>query len=90
MPIDISAPSYYNTEQSLFLMQFHWPFGGGHEEKARREAIQRQVKSSGGAMAAPSAFSGMRVPLLPPLPSAKRMRGSKVKLALAAKSATES
>ena len=44
MPIDISAPSYYITEQSLFLMQFHWPFGGGHEEKARREATQRQVK----------------------------------------------
>ncbi len=43
-------------------MQFHWPFGGDHEEKARREAAQRQVKSSDGARATLSAFSGMRVP----------------------------
>ena len=25
-------------------MQFHWPFGGDHEEKARRETTQGQVK----------------------------------------------
>ena len=43
-------------------MQFHWPFGGDHEEKARRAATQRQVKSGDGAKAALRAYSGMRVP----------------------------